>query len=101
MYLELHLPESLSLVTNQPAGFTDQQVTANVADVLANDPRVPRAAVRALVRDGVVTLSGQVEWSFQRKAAEDAVRSLRGISSVINGIAQDPHCRAEERLVPS
>jgi osmotically-inducible protein OsmY len=46
--------------------------------------------VTAEVRDGVVTLRGQVRWSFQRKAAERAVRDVRGVRDVDNQIAIKP-----------
>jgi osmotically-inducible protein OsmY len=65
------------------------------------DPEIARAAVAALqralplcgeqvmplVRDGVVTLEGLLDWSCQRERAERAVRELRGVSTVINAIA--------------
>jgi osmotically-inducible protein OsmY len=38
------------------------------------------------VRDGVVTLEGEVRWHFQRKLAESAVRKLEGVKSVTNKI---------------
>jgi len=43
-------------------------------------------AVKATVRDGVVTLDGTVEWNFQRRAAERAVQNLMGVQRVENKI---------------
>jgi osmotically-inducible protein OsmY len=42
--------------------------------------------VKVEVRDGIVTLWGEVRWSFQRKAAERAVRDVRGVRDVDNQI---------------
>jgi osmotically-inducible protein OsmY len=42
------------------------------------------------VRNGIVTLRGEVRWSFQRKAAERAVRDVRGVRDVDNQITIKP-----------
>ena len=53
---------------------------------------LPDAAehIKAIVRDGVVTLEGHVEWNHQRQRAEEAVRRVRGIKGVVNGIQLMP-----------
>src|SRR5258706_9076466 len=51
--------------------------------------------VRVVVKDGSVTLEGQVEWNFQRERAENAVRHVRGVKGVSNLI------RLETRIAPS
>jgi len=40
--------------------------------------------------DGWVTLSGKVDWYYQRRAAEDGVRKLSGVRGVTNKIAIKP-----------
>jgi osmotically-inducible protein OsmY len=47
---------------------------------------VPADAVKASVRDHVVTLSGNVTWKYQRVAASRAVSHLRGVTGVNNTI---------------
>jgi VCBS repeat-containing protein len=42
--------------------------------------------VKVTVRYGHVTLEGTVEWMYQRMAAEEAIRTLRGVKSVANAI---------------
>ena len=42
--------------------------------------------VKVTVRNGHVFLEGAVEWMYQRLAAADAVKSLRGVRSVTNDI---------------
>jgi osmotically-inducible protein OsmY len=46
-----------------------------------------------VVKHGVVTLEGEVEWQFQREAALAVVRGLRGVKYVINQIALKPTAR--------
>jgi osmotically-inducible protein OsmY len=36
------------------------------------------------VRQGWITLEGEVDWDFQRRSAEAAVRNVKGVKGVIN-----------------
>jgi len=47
---------------------------------------VPRGKVQAIVENGWVTLTGEVEWNYQRVAAHDAVRCLMGVKNVTDQI---------------
>lgn len=47
---------------------------------------VPKRAVKIVVDDGIVTLSGEVDWAFQRTAAVAAVRNLIGVRAVSDQI---------------
>ena len=64
--------------------------------------RVPEDKVTASVEDGWVTLTGEVEWDFQRTAAEEVVRSLIGVKSVANNIrvkkSQVDTARVKEKI---
>jgi osmotically-inducible protein OsmY len=51
--------------------------------------------IRVTVRDGVVSLEGEVEWQYQKDAAERAIRYLPGLKGVMNLI------RVKPRLIPS
>lgn len=64
---------------------SDSDVASAVQSALKWNVLVPKA-VTAVVRDGWVTLGGQVDWNFEREAAEFAVRYLTGVVSVSNGI---------------
>jgi len=46
------------------------------------------AQVRA--ENGWITLSGEVEWDYQRQSAKDAVRSLLGVVGVSDDISVKP-----------
>jgi|SRR5579862_2410051 len=68
------------------------------------DPDIARDAVSALklqlpfssehikvvVKNGWVTLEGQVEWQYQKNTAESAVRRIKGVKGVINSIVLKP-----------
>lgn len=46
--------------------------------------------IHVMVENGCVTLTGEVEWHFQRHAAEAAVRPLLGVTAVANQVVVDP-----------
>ena len=63
----------------------DTDVAHACVEALRNRISVP-PQVKVSVRNGHVFLEGAVEWMYQRLAAGDAVKSLRGVRSVTNDI---------------
>lgn len=62
-----------------------------VARALSWTMDIPSSAIKASVWDGWVTLTGTVDRDDQRLAAERAVRTVPGVTSVFNAIAvRDP-----------
>lgn len=53
-------------------------------------------AVKVVVDGGWVTLSGAVEWNYQRQEAERAVRRLTGVLGVTNSIAVRPRVTVDD-----
>lgn len=51
---------------------------------------LPKDAVKIKVEGGWVTLTGQVEWQYQRESATNAVRFLMGVTGVSDDIALKP-----------
>jgi osmotically-inducible protein OsmY len=62
---------------------TDSDVAGAAAMALAWDVEVPDG-VTVVVSNGRITLSGKVEWYFQKAAAERTVRYLNGVTGVTN-----------------
>ena len=62
---------------------SDSDIASAIQSTLKWDVLVPKA-VTAVVRDGSVTLEGQVDWNFEREAADRAIRYLTGVVSVNN-----------------
>jgi osmotically-inducible protein OsmY len=46
--------------------------------------------IKVVVKDGWITLEGEVEWNYQREAAEKAVSRLKGVKGVSNFIQIKP-----------
>jgi len=70
---------------------TDVQLAQAAANVLAWSTIVPRDQVKVMVHDGWITLDGTVQWWYQKRAAEDIVRSLTGVKGISNQVAVVPH----------
>jgi osmotically-inducible protein OsmY len=75
---------------------TDADIAADVVRVLRVRSTIPDT-VQAAVHNGHVTLTGKVNWLFQTREAEKAVRHIRGVRSVLNHLTVAP--RAVERDV--
>lgn len=69
---------------------TDTDIAEDAATALRVVDNVPDA-VQATVHHGHISLTGRVQWVFQRDAAERAVRHLRGVRGVANHISVTPH----------
>ena len=52
--------------------------------------------IRVVVRDGWLTLEGQVDWNYARERAERAVRRVRGVKGVSNLIQVSPRVAPSE-----
>lgn len=75
---------------------TDPEIAAAAVSALKWDPFVPSDKVQATVSNGWVTLNGDVEWQFQKEAAERDVRNLKGVLGVTNLITVAPHVKPSD-----
>ncbi len=80
--LEVRLPGS--------SERTDADIAAAAARALEWDVAVPADKIDVTVSKGWVTLEGEVEWQYQREAAERDVRRLVGVKGVSNLIKVVP-----------
>lgn len=64
----------------------DTEIAAAARHALAWQTVAPADQVRIAVEGGWITLTGEVDWDFQRQAACKAVRSLTGVVGVSNEI---------------
>jgi osmotically-inducible protein OsmY len=66
----------------------DEDIARDAANALGWDASLPKD-LQAVVEGGWVTLSGKVEWQYQKKAAQNDVARLMGVKGVINNIKID------------
>ena len=71
----------------------DDQIAERAVSSIKWNAQVPRDAVLVKVEKGWVTLTGTVDWQFQRIAAESAVRRLSGVAGISNMITIKPQVR--------
>jgi osmotically-inducible protein OsmY len=64
----------------------DQDIAKAILDDFRWHSQIPDELVKVTVENGSVVLTGEVEWDFQRTAAEHAVRGLTGVRSITNRI---------------
>ena len=65
---------------------TDEDIARATANALVWNAVVPENAIKVKVTNGWVTLSGVVEWSFQKHNAEREVSRLMGVKGVIDEV---------------
>ena len=68
----------------------DEDIAQSATKVLDWNLWVPSDRIKGMVQDGRITLSGDVDWYYQKERAEDAVRHLIGILGVVNSITIKP-----------
>ena len=69
---------------------TDTDLAAAVLNALRWDAAIPTGKVDVTVSQGWVTLKGEVDYAFQKRDAERAVRRLSGVKGVSNLIVVKP-----------
>lgn len=80
------------------AGFerTDADLAQAVEHALEWNVRVPRGAIKPMLEGGWVTLTGEVDWDYQRRAAEATVRNLLGVTGITNLVTIKPLLRSAD-----
>lgn len=69
---------------------TDEDLAAAAVNALRSSTSVPQDKIKVIVNKGWITLEGEVEWQYQKNAAEKAVRYLTGVVGVTNLITVKP-----------
>ena len=75
---------------------TDSDIARVAVDVLKWRTVVPKDRIKVLVKNGWITLEGEVDWQYQKDAAFDAVHHLVGVKGVTNMIALKPRVSAAD-----
>jgi osmotically-inducible protein OsmY len=73
----------------------DSEIATAIAHVLDNNVQIPPGQVHARVKDGWVTLDGNVKYDFQRREVERMVRHVRDVIGVTDLITVTPPASPE------
>ncbi|CAG1019017.1 hypothetical protein BURC_03862 [Burkholderiaceae bacterium] len=65
---------------------SDTEIAANAEQALKWSTLVPPEAVRITVDHGWTTLQGELDWEYQRRSVEKAIRPLMGVVGISNEI---------------
>jgi osmotically-inducible protein OsmY len=68
----------------------DKDIAAAAISRLSWDVSVPQDKIKVMVEKGWISLTGEVEWFYQKDAAEQDVRRLFGVLGVSNEISIKP-----------
>jgi osmotically-inducible protein OsmY len=90
------IAEELEIRYLYGAGHGDEAIANQALNVLSWDLSVPKEKVKVKVDKGWITLSGDVNWYYQKHAAEMDVRKLLGVMGVSNQITIKPSARASD-----
>lgn len=83
----------------RPAGThitADDEIARRVANILRWHTAVPSEKIRIVVEKDHVTLSGEVEWDYQRDAAERAIRGIAGIRGITGHLSVTPRASSSD-----
>ena len=89
---------AVEITVKLPAGDerTDAEIALTAERALEWNVLVPDGKVKPMVEGGWVTLTGELEWEYQSRAAEKAVRNLMGVTGVSNMIKITPRLRPSD-----
>lgn len=69
---------------------SDTEIARTAENVLEWTTNWPKNQVKVMVEDGWITLTGELDYEYQRKMATTAVRHLMGVNGVSNQITIKP-----------
>src|ERR1700754_987984 len=74
----------------------DPEIARDAVGAIKSQLPVSSEHIKIVVKNGWVTLEGQVEWQYQRQTAENAVRRIKGVKGVSNLIQLKPRAQPDE-----
>jgi osmotically-inducible protein OsmY len=80
--LDVKLPDS--------SKRTDEDIATAAVNELKSNTWVPADRIKVTVSNSWIKLEGEVEWEYQKEAAENSVRYLAGVTGVSNLIRVKP-----------
>jgi osmotically-inducible protein OsmY len=74
----------------------DPEIARDAVAAIKSQLPLSSEKIKIVVKNGWVTLEGEVEWQYQRSTAETAVRRIKGVKGVVNSIQLKPHAQPSE-----
>ena len=73
---------------------TDEGLAERIANVLKWNVSVPGKEIKAEVKNGLVTLTGEVGWQYQRANILKNIEHVSGVINILDGIILKPRASA-------
>jgi osmotically-inducible protein OsmY len=74
----------------------DPDIARDAAAAVKSQLPISSENIKIIVKNGWVTLEGEIEWQYQRQTAENIVRRIKGVKGVSNTILLKPRAEPEE-----
>jgi osmotically-inducible protein OsmY len=74
----------------------DPEIAREAAAAIKSQLPISSEHIKIIVKNGWVTLEGEVEWQYQRQTAENVVRRIKGVKGVSNTILLKPRAEPTE-----
>jgi osmotically-inducible protein OsmY len=84
------LAEDLQVRYDWQPKTSDAQIAKRIADIFEWNPLVPQNRINVTVEDGVVKLSGKVDWHYQKNLAFEDASKISGVVRIDNAIEVSP-----------
>jgi osmotically-inducible protein OsmY len=82
---------SVRWIINKLEIESDRDILKAVLEALRRTIHVPHKKIKVLVEEGHLTLSGKVQYIYQKECSEKAVENLYGITFITNNIVIKPN----------
>jgi len=94
------IAQEIQVIDNAKNDHSDESILVNITEYFERDTMVPESQVQISVRDGRVTVTGTVEWLFQKNAIEQIIRGVEGVIDYTNQVSiQEPKSDSEMESV--
>ena len=90
------IADDLKVKVFGPHERSDTEIAHAAINALRWDTEVPDEKLTVKVENGWVTLKGEVEWNYQKTAAERDLRYLAGVKGILNLISVKPRASTTE-----
>lgn len=75
---------------------TDPEIARDAVHELESHISIPSDRIKVTVKNGWVTLEGDVDWQFEKSLAESSVKKLKGVVGITNSIQVKPKVSPKE-----
>jgi osmotically-inducible protein OsmY len=74
----------------------DPEIARDAVAAIKSQLPISSEHIKVVVKNGWVTVEGQVEWQYQKNTAETAVRRIKGVKGVSNLVQLKPRAEPSE-----